>query len=69
MGPHLMGASIKVVATGVIALCLVLSALLYIQSAVSPSMQGFGDKFFGLTVALIFIVIILALAGVKIKLP
>lgn len=64
-----MSATIKVAATGVIALCLVFSALLYIQSTVNPSMQGFGDKFFGLAVVLIFIVIISALAGVKIRFP
>ena len=64
-----MSSSIKVVATGVIALCLILSALFYTQSVVDSSMQGFGDRFFGLAVALIFIVTILALADVKIKLP
>ena len=64
-----MSATIKVAATGVIALCLALSALLYVQSAVDSTMQRFGDKFFGLAVALIFIVVILALVGVRIKLP
>lgn len=64
-----MSSSIKVVATGVIALCLALSALFYMQSIVDPLMQGFGDKFFGLAVLLLFIIIILALAGVKIRFP
>jgi hypothetical protein len=60
--------SIKVVASGVIALCLALSALLYLQSPLNPSMQSLGDKFFGLAVVLIFVVIILAVAGVKVRL-
>lgn len=60
---------IKVVASGIIALCIMFAALFYMQSAVNPSMQGFGDKFFGLAASLVFIIILLALAGVKIKLP
>ena len=64
-----MGMSIKVVASGIIALCLALSALLYLQSSAYPSMQSVGDKFFGLAVVLIFVVIILAVVGVKVKLP
>lgn len=64
-----MSIGIKVAATGVIALCLMLSALLYVQSAVNPWMQGFGDKFFWLAVALILSVVILAAAGVRIRFP
>ena len=64
-----MSFSVKVVASGVIALCLVLSAIFYIESILNPSMEALGDKFFGLAVALVFIIIILALAGVKIRLP
>lgn len=63
-----MSLNIKVVATGVIALCLALAAMFYLQSIIDPSLQGFGDKFFGFAVLLTFIVVILALAGVKVRL-
>jgi len=64
-----MSANIKVVASGIVALCLALSALLYLQSLVNPSMQAAGDRFFGLAVVLIIVVVVLAAIGVKIKLP
>jgi hypothetical protein len=64
-----MSTNIKVVASGIIALCLALSALLYLQSLVNPSMQALGDRFFGLAVILILVVLVLAAVGVKVKLP
>lgn len=64
-----MTIDVKVAATGVIALCLVLSALLVISSTANPSLEGVGDKFFGLAVALIAIVALLAILGVKVKFP
>lgn len=64
-----LSTSIKVVATGIIALCLALAAMFYLQSFLNPSMQGFGDKFFGFAVLLTFTVIVLALTGVRLKLP
>jgi len=60
---------VAVAATGIIALCLVLSALLYFSSLANPTLEGFGDKFFGLSVVLIAIVLILAILGVKIRFP
>ena len=63
-----MSLNIKVVATGVIALCLALAAMFYLQSLIDPSLQGFGDRFFGFAVLLTFIVVILALVGVKVRL-
>jgi len=62
-----MSLDIKVAATGIIALCLALSALLFLSSVASPSLQAMADRFFGLAVILIFVVIILALIGVKVK--
>lgn len=64
-----MSANIKVVATGVIALCLTLAAVFYLQSVMNPAMQGFGDKFFGFAILLTFTVIVLAVVGVRLKLP
>lgn len=63
-----MSIAVKVVAYGIIALCLAIAALFYMQSITIPSMQHFGNKFFGLAVVLIFVVIIFALAGIKIRL-
>lgn len=64
-----MAFDIKVAATGIVALCLALSAVLFISSAASPDLQGVGDKFFTLAVTLIFIVIVLTVVGVRIKFP
>jgi hypothetical protein len=64
-----MSLDIKVAATGIIALCLALSALLYISSAADQGLQGTGDKFFALAAILILIVVVLAIAGIKVKLP
>jgi len=64
-----MTMDIKVAATGVIALCLTLSALLYLSGVADPSLGGAGDRFFGLAVALIAIVVLLSIFGVKVKLP
>jgi hypothetical protein len=64
-----MSIDIKVAATGVIALCLVLAAVLFISSSTTPGLQVVGDRFFGLAVILIFAVIILGIAGIKVKFP
>jgi len=64
-----MNMSVKVVASGIIALCLVLSAMLYLQSLVNQLMQSLGDRFFGFAVVLILAVIVLAAVGVKVKFP
>ena len=64
-----MTIDIKVTAVGVIALCLALSAILYITSAAEPSLQGVGDRFFGLGVLLTVTVIILGIVGTKIRFP
>jgi hypothetical protein len=64
-----MGVDIKVIATGVVALCLVLSAMLSISGAMYPLLREAADRFFLLGVLLIAIVIVLALAGIKLKLP
>lgn len=62
-----MPIDVKVAATGVIALCLTLSALLFISSAANTNLQGLGDRFFGLAVILIFVVVLLSIAGIKVK--
>lgn len=64
-----MSINIRVAATGIIALCLALSALLFISSAANPSLEGVADRFFGLAVVLVAIVVILSLAGIKIRIP
>jgi len=64
-----MAIDIKVAATGIIALCLALSALLFLSSMSHPSLQGSADRFFGLAVVLIAIVVIMSILGVKIKFP
>ena len=64
-----MAIDIKVAATGVIALCLVLAAVLFISSSTTPSLQIIGDRFFGLAVILIVIIIVLGIAGIKVKFP
>jgi hypothetical protein len=46
---------------------LALSALLFVSSVANPSLQGTADRFFGLAVVLIFVLVILAVAGIKIK--
>jgi len=64
-----MGIDVKVGATGIVALCLALSVLLFIASAANPSLEGIGDKFFGLAVVLILTVVLLAALGLKVKFP
>jgi hypothetical protein len=64
-----MALDIKVVATGIIALCLALSAMFFASSIANPSLEGFGNRFFTLAVALIATVVLLAILGVKVKLP
>lgn len=64
-----MTLDIKVAATGIIALCLALSAMLYVSSMANSSLQGLGDKFFGLAIILIAIVVVLAVLGVKVRFP
>jgi hypothetical protein len=59
----------KVAATGIIALCLVLSAVLFISSGVNPSLEGVGDGFFTLAVVLIAVVVLLSAIGVKVRFP
>jgi len=60
---------IKVAATGIVALCLALSALLYLSSMANSSLQGLGDKFFGVAIVLIAVVVLLAVVGVKVRFP
>lgn len=64
-----MAIDVKVMATGVIALCLVLAATLSMSSAAYPAIKGTADQFFILSVLLIVAVIVLALAGIKVKFP
>ena len=64
-----MTTSIKVAATGIVALCLALSAIFYLQSTINPQMQAFGDKFLGFAVVLVLLVTVLAFLGIKVKLP
>jgi hypothetical protein len=61
--------SVKVMATGVIALCLVLAAILSLSSAAYPAMQDTANRFFDLAVLLIAAVVGLALVRIKIKMP
>jgi hypothetical protein len=58
---------IKVAASGIIALCLALSALLFMSSVANPSLQGTAVLFFGLAVVLIFVMVILGIVGIKIR--
>ena len=64
-----MAIDVKVAATGIIALCLVLSAVLFISSGINPSVEGVGDRFFVLAVVLIAVVVFLSAIGVKVKFP
>lgn len=43
--------------------------LLFLSSMTNPSLQGVADRFFGLAVILITVVVILAIAGLKVKFP
>ena len=60
---------VKVAATGIIALCLVLSALLYLSSMANTSLAGIGDKFFGLALVLMAAVVLLSILGIKVRFP
>jgi hypothetical protein len=64
-----MALDVKVAATGIIALCLALAALLYMSGITNPSVQSMADRFFGLAVVLSFVVILLALVGIKVRFP
>lgn len=64
-----MSANIKVAATGIVALCLVLSVVLYLSSFTNPSMYETGEKFFGLAVTLIIAILVLSIFGVRVKFP
>lgn len=62
-----MSVNIKVATTGIIALCLTLSALLFMFGVTRQSIQDAADKFFGLAVILIVLVVALSFAGIKIR--
>ena len=64
-----MAIDVNVTATGVVALCLALSAVLFISSAAEPSLQGVGDRFFGLAVIVMVAVVALGLIGTKVRFP
>ena len=64
-----MGFDVKVMATGVVALCLILSAMLTMSGTVYPVLREAADRFFLLGALLIVIVIVLAVVGIKVRLP
>jgi hypothetical protein len=63
-----MGTEIKVVATGVIALCLALSAMLSMSSVAYQALHEDADRFLVLGVFLIAIVIVLSIVKVRVRL-
>jgi uncharacterized membrane protein YphA (DoxX/SURF4 family) len=64
-----MGLDVKVAAAGMIALCLILAAVLFMASSGTPDLQTTGNQFFDLAIVLIVIVVALAIAGIKVKFP
>jgi hypothetical protein len=64
-----MGFDIRVAAAGIVALCLVLSAIMFLSSVTILTLEAVGRMFFGLAVMLIVCAILLALIGVKVRFP
>jgi hypothetical protein len=64
-----MGFDIKVAATGIVALCLVLSAMMFLSSISAPALAEMGRMFFGFAILLVIVVILLALFKVKVRFP
>ena len=64
-----MGFNIKVAATGIVALCLVLSTMLFLSSVNAPALEEMGRMFFAFAVLLVVGAIFLALFKVKVRFP